>query len=245
MIYCFRLHENLLQPNTKGELDFALSQLGHASPRSSSPPVTSRPPTVTMSNRPFVRTPTLPSPSDVILSGWDILLHTLFHAFLLANCILALAALFSFAPLATFIVFLILMLAFYVSLFLLAWNGRPRSSLLVVALSRLRTPTRIAGPPTSSPPGSPMDEHGSNVFQSSTPSGGPYVYHQPLWRRAISPEEDFTASHSGHRVLEQDDPDEEDEDEDDRQRHMEEELERRDVNIVTVPRRRLWITNPS
>lgn len=197
-----------------------------------------------MSNRPLVRTPTLQSPSNVDLNGWDILLHTLLHSFLLANCILALAALFSRAPIATFIVFLLWMLAFYVSLLLLAWNGYPQTSLLVIAITRLRTPAHVTDAiPTR--PDSPMDEHESNLFHPSTPVNGPYIYHQPLWRRAISPEEDFSTSHGGHRALEQDDPEDDDEDDDDRQRHMEEELERRDVNIVTVPRRRLWITNPS
>jgi hypothetical protein len=136
------------------------------------------------------------------------------------------------------------MLAFYVSLLLLAWNGHPRSSLLVIALTRLRTPAHMANP-TPTQPGSPMDEHGSHLFHPPTPVNGPYIYHQPAWRRAISPEEDFATSHGGHRPLEQDDPEDDDEDDDDHQRHMEEELERRDVNIVTVPRRRLWITNPS
>ncbi|KAF8489109.1 hypothetical protein JB92DRAFT_2756248 [Gautieria morchelliformis] len=227
-----------------GELDYALSQLTHASPRSTSPPVTSRPPTVTMSNRPFVRTPPPQTPSNLDLNVWDILLHTLFHAFLLANCILALVALFTRAPLATFIIFLIWVFGFYLSLLLLAWNGRPRSSLLVTALTRLRTPVHRVEH-TSILPGSPMDEHESNVFHAPSPGGGPYVYHQPLWRRAMSPDDDITTSHGGNHTLEPDEPEDDDDDDDDRQRRMEEELERRDVNIVTVPRRKLWITNPS
>jgi hypothetical protein len=198
-----------------------------------------------MSNRPFVRTPPPETPSNLDLNVWDILLHTLFHAFLLANCILALVALFARAPIATFVIFLIWTFGFYFSLLLLAWNGRPRSSLLVTALTRLRTPAHRAEH-ASILPGSPMDERGSNVFHAPTPGGGPYVYHQPLWRRAMSPEEDITTSHGGNHTLEPDDPDDDDDDDDDdRQRRMEEELERRDVNIVTVPRRKLWITNPS
>lgn len=94
-------------------------------------------------------------------------------------------------------------------------------------------------------PGSPTDERGSHIFHAPTPGGGPYIYHQPPWRRAISPEEDISTSHGGHHTLELDEPEDDDDDDDDRQRRMEEELERRDVNIVTVPRRRLWITNPS
>ena len=41
-----------------------------------------------------------------------------------------------------------------------------------------------------------------------------------------------------------DGPDDE-EDEDTRQQRMEEEMNRRDVSIVTVPKRKLWIANPS
>ncbi|KAF8592581.1 hypothetical protein K439DRAFT_1504033 [Ramaria rubella] len=223
-----------------GELDYALS---HGSPRSASPPVTSRPPTVTMSNRPFVRTPTpQPMPPSLELGGWDILLHTLFHAFLLANSILVLIALFSRAPLAAFVVFLIWILAFYACLLLLAWNGRPRASMLVFVLTRFRPPVHNVLPTS--------DDHGSQLSHTPMPGGSPYVYHQPAWRRAVSPEDDLAARTShlgGPHTLETDDPGDEDDDEndDDRQRRMEEELERRDVHIVTVPRRRLWITNPS
>jgi len=231
-----------------GELDYALSQLGHgASPRSISPPPTSRPPTVTMSNRPFVRTPTPLPISPARLDGWDVALHTLFHLFLLANCIISLVALFSRAPLAAFAVFLVWTLASYIALFLLAWNGRPRRSILVNVVTSFRAPSsHIVTSPTS-PPGSPTDEHGgSPFFHIPTPGGSPYIYHQPPWRRAVSPEEDRATrtSHGGRHTVETDEP-EDDEDDDDRQRHMEEELMRRDVNIVTVPRRKLWITNPS
>lgn len=48
----------------------------------------------------------------------------------------------------------------------------------------------------------------------------------------------------GPRSVETDD-DDDDIDEDTRQRQIEEEMGRREVSIVTVPRRRLWITNPS
>ena len=36
-----------------------------------------------------------------------------------------------------------------------------------------------------------------------------------------------------------------DEDEDTRQRRIEDEMARRDVSIVTVPKRKLWVANPS
>jgi len=41
-----------------------------------------------------------------------------------------------------------------------------------------------------------------------------------------------------------DDPDD-DEDEETRQRRIEGEMNRRDVSIVTVPKRKLWIANPT
>lgn len=93
---------------------------------------------------------------------------------------------------------------------------------------------------------SAMDEGTSPRLNTPTPGGSPYIYHQPRWRRAVSSDEDAAARtpHAGFHPVEADTPDD-DEDEDDRQRHMEEELERRDVNIVTVPRRKLWIANPS
>ena len=65
--------------------------------------------------------------------------------------------------------------------------------------------------------------------------------HTPTAYRATN--DDGTSSHplsaDGHY------DDDEDEDEDVQQRRMEEELDRRDVSIVTVPKRRLWVANPS
>lgn len=71
----------------------------------------------------------------------------------------------------------------------------------------------------------------------SDPRGGPYI-HQPLFRRALSSHEDDILSSENH-------DDDGDDDEHARQRRIEQEMDRRDVSIVTVPKRKLWITNPS
>jgi hypothetical protein len=51
-------------------------------------------------------------------------------------------------------------------------------------------------------------------------------------------------SHGAPLSVEGDDNDD-DLDDDTRQRVIEEEMQRRDVSIVTVPRRKLWIANPT
>lgn len=71
-------------------------------------------------------------------------------------------------------------------------------------------------------------------------NAGPYL-HQPPYRTAATDE--YSHSHAGPRSLEADDDD--DVDEVTRQRMIEEEMDRREVSIVTVPKRRLWVTNPS
>lgn len=196
-----------------------------------------------MSNRPFVRTPIIPSVSDTP-SSRHIILHAFFHILLLANCILALVMLFSGAPIVSFILFLIWTAFFYISLFYLAWNGRPRSSAITIAFHRLRGQPRLSVDPT--PDETPMDDRAeTQMFPHN--GNSPYTYHQPPWRRAVSPDDDLlTRTSHGRPTAETDvDDDDDDEDEPSRQRRMEEELERRDVHIVTVPRKRLWITNPS
>lgn len=166
-----------------------------------------------------------------------VILHSLFHILLLANCVLALVMLFSRAPLVSFILFLIWTAFFYICLFYLAWGGRPRSSALTIAFYRLRGQPHSSVDPTPEEPAT--DDHTeSQLFPSN--GNSPYTYHQPSWRRAVSPD----GSH-GRPTAETDVDDDDDEDEASRQRRMEDELERRDVHIVTVPRKRLWITNPS
>lgn len=72
---------------------------------------------------------------------------------------------------------------------------------------------------------------------------GPYTYHRPPYRLSTHVDE-MSYLHAGPMSVETDGNDD-DVDEDTRQRVIEEEMERRDVSIVTVPRRKLWIANPS
>lgn len=164
------------------------------------------------------------------------IVHILLHVFLLALSIITLIALWRRAPRAAFAVFLAWTIVFYVIMFISSWRGRPNNSLLSSLCYRIRTdphqtPALSASPTPQSMPAD-VDQ-----YPFPTDNRGPYVHHQPAYRVAPS---DY--SH-GPRSVETDD--DIDEDDDARQRQMEEEMSRRDVSIVTVPRRKLWITNPS
>lgn len=184
-----------------------------------------------------------PPPRPTMPPALETALHSLFHALVLALCVLSLQALWTRAPKATFAVFLIWTLAFYVALIALAWLGHPRNSSLTVLLSRLRGDHQyVAAPPanTSTPtPSRPLSRTGTDQYPFPTQIQGPYL-HQPLVRPAH--DDEFSASHGGH-------PDDIEEDSEDdeatRQQRIEDEMGRRDVSIVTVPKRKLWITNPS
>jgi len=129
------------------------------------------------------------------------------------------------------------MLAFYVLLCLCAWYGRPRQSILTVVISRLRAPPSLPSQPTPSPlPLSAIDQ-----YPLPTDGRGPYVHHHPPYRRAGTDEDSTTRG--GPRSAENND-DEDDADEDIRQQRIEDEMARREVSIITVPRKKLWITNP-
>jgi hypothetical protein len=104
-------------------------------------------------------------------------------------------------------------------------RGESRSSVL-------RTPTPI--------PSRPMSMAGTDQYSFPTEPRGPYMHH-PTYR--VAHEDDHSTSHGG--PLSVDTEVESDEDEDTRQRRIEEEMGRREVSIVTVPKRKLWITNPS
>ena len=180
--------------------------------------------------------PVLPAPFEGFV-------HVLFHVFLLALSVLSLVALWQRAPKATFAVFLAWTAIFYVTLFVLAWNGRPRESILSVIFSRLRAePNAFAPVPrVGSPAGSRPLSMNDSVAVPFPSEGRPYTHHQPPYR-ANGFDHDYATSH-GHMSPDVDDDD--DEDEETRQRRIEEELSRRDVSIVTVPKRRLYLLNPN
>ncbi|KAF8175374.1 hypothetical protein BJ912DRAFT_988653 [Pholiota molesta] len=172
-----------------------------------------------------------------------ILLHLLLQISILGMCAVALSALWIRARRYLFVIFLIWILAFYAAMLLLAWHGRPASSLLTATLLRLRgqdlpITSSYSDMRTSNTPRNSVPEPGS-----STPKS-PYVHHRPPFH--TSPQlDDIPYSQSAPLNVGSDDNDDDDIDEDTRQRVIEEEMERRDVSIVTVPRRKLYLTNPS
>jgi len=106
---------------------------------------------------------------------------------------------------------------------------------LSLAIVRLRGEDHLpspAEPPIPQPTPTPL----------SQANFGPYTYHQPPYRRV----EPLSDSERGSRFSRQPQSamsDEEDEDDDDRQRQMEIEMARREVSVITVPKRRLVIAN--
>ncbi|KAI0368139.1 hypothetical protein BV20DRAFT_948921 [Pilatotrama ljubarskyi] len=208
-----------------GELGYGLSPVDRRGQEAWTPGTTPMEVTSTnglMGHQSPVEHPVLPSPFEGFI-------HVLFHALLLALSALALVALWQRGPRAVFGVFLAWTAVFYVILVALAWNGYPRESILSVIFSRLRAEPVAFSPPMAVP------------FPSE--ARGPYQHHQPPYRAALTVEQEYAASHSHCHSPDVDDDDEEDEDT--RQRRIEEELSRRDVSIVTVPKRRLYVLNPN
>lgn len=145
-------------------------------------------------------------------------------------CAVALAELWSRAPRYLFAISLAWILAYYAVMILLAWVQRPAASVLTMLLWRLR-----GNAPSPISLGSPSE---------LLPAGqGPYTHHRPPYRAATHVDES-SYFHTTPLSVETDDNDD-DLDEDTRQRLIEEEMERREVSIITVPRRRLLIANPS
>jgi hypothetical protein len=173
----------------------------------------------------------LPVPRPLPSIG-HVIIRILFHVFLFGLCVVSLMMLWSRAPRAAFAVFLVWTVAFYVILISLAWRGRPSHSVLSIMLYRLRGRHEVAIPKIISTPSSPSPQ------PIPFPSSYPYL-HQPSYHPvSTGPDTGIERTPSPH-------DDDEEEDEDVRQRRIEDEMERRDVSIVTVPKRRLWITNPS
>ncbi|KZT74265.1 hypothetical protein DAEQUDRAFT_660198 [Daedalea quercina L-15889] len=222
-----------------GEVTYPLNELSHRA-EPSTPGTTILDMTSTSGLMPpaWLTTPEMPRPIDSFL-------HVLFHASLLALCVLSLAQLWLRAPRAVFVVFLIGTVLFYLALLALAWSGRPRYSVLTVLLARARGhPTHAACTPGNATPSRPLSATGSEI-PFPTEQRSPYQHYPPYRAASTIPPEEYPASlsHNGHAVNEVNDDDDE-EDEDTRQRRIEEEMNRRDVSIVTVPRRKLFLTNP-
>ncbi|KAG1892464.1 hypothetical protein F4604DRAFT_1888314 [Suillus subluteus] len=222
--------------NAVNELDLVSGQ-GQRNLINSSTPNTAE----MLSTRALMPTPTFPRVTHVLPSLFEICLRVLFHTLVLALCILSLIALWNWADLALFTVFLLWTSIFYICLFTLAWHGRPRRSTLTCLIARFR-----AEPPPAVSPGTPTSRPlsvvGNEQYPFPTDTRGPYLHEPPY--RAARAHDDVSTTIGAPRSVETD-YDEEDLDEETRQRRIEEEMGRREVSIVTVPKRKLWITNPS
>ncbi|KAF8231918.1 hypothetical protein L208DRAFT_1274765 [Tricholoma matsutake] len=204
--------------NAVGELDYVISQVQRAQLSST----TANADTLMTSSMTMAQSPLyFPSASEILF-------RVLLQGSLLGLCVVTLIALWSPSR-AAFAVFLAWTVAFYMAMLTYAWHLRPKTSILAVICSRLfhRPQNQSTSSPT--PP----------LNSQSLP--GPYVHHPPYHTTVTSDE--ASISHGVRRSLETDEPD--DVDEDMRQRAIEDEMGRREVSIITIPKRKLWITNPS
>lgn len=213
----------------QGELDYALTQAHHA--RQSTPGTGDILLAPADDLAPPVPAAKLPTASQICL---DLFMQASF----LGLNILMLIALWTHALKVFFILFLIWTIAFYVLLLFFAWNYRPRVSILSTVFYRLRNPPSTHF--TSERSSAPFPRSPSTPLPMPFHNGGPYLHHPP-YRTAATDE--YSTSHAGPRSAEADEDD--DIDEVTRQRMIEEEMDRREVSIVTVPKRRLWVANPS
>jgi hypothetical protein len=172
----------------------------------------------------------------------EIALRVLMHTLILALCILSLVELWKRASKGIFVAFLVWTVVFYATLFFLSWTGRPRYSTLTTLLYSIRGIGGLTSGHIGTPSASrPISMTGTDQFPFPQEARSPYL-HQPLFHATA--EDDFrSASYAGLRS----EPEEveSEEDEETRQRRIEDEIGRRDVSIVTVPKRKLWVVNPS
>lgn len=193
-----------------------------------------------LSTRALMPAPAFPRTTYELPPPFELSLRIFFHVLVLALCVLSLVALWYRAPMSLFAVFLLWTVIFYISLFALAWQGRPGKSILTTLAARVRGPLPQPAVSPGTPTSRPLSMTGTDQYPFPTETRGPYL-HQPPYR--ATGHDDVSTSQSPRSVETDDDDD--DIDEDTRQRRIEEEMGRREVSIVTVPKRRLWITNPS
>ncbi|TFK75923.1 hypothetical protein BDN72DRAFT_809719 [Pluteus cervinus] len=235
--------------NAVGELDYAISQAHRAqqaaeaeadmtTPARSPPPIS----------------PKKHKRNKIVIT----LLRLVVYWALLGLCIISLLMLWMRASPALFAVFLTWTVVLCITHLILAWRGYIPETTLFLIFSVFRS---------SPPPGMPDDELSQSqplpttatMTTTTTPSPGPQLVethynfptshgpyvNQPPHRTALfSARDDYSGSQTDPRSVDTDDDDNDDDDET-RQMRMEEEMGRRDVSIVTVPKRKLWITNPS
>ena len=178
-------------------------------------------------------------------SPFEVTFRMIFHILLLGLCALCLVQLWYRGPIVAFVVFLVWTMGFYVAFAVLSWYGRPRRSILTVTFSRLRArphPRQSNHPPQ--PDSRPISSATPEPSIPFTPDfRGPYLHSPPF--RAANEEESYDMMSAGRQYEDGEDDPDDGEDEETRQRRIEDEMNRRDVSIVTVPKRKLWIANPS
>ncbi len=203
--------------------------------------VTSTPATTThLSAQGLADPPSAKIQQPLVPPKGEITLHIIMHVLILALCILSLVELWKRAPLAPFAAFLVWTIAFYAFLVIMSWNGRPQHSALTVILGRIQGnyARRMVAPIATPSPSRPISTAGTDQFPFPQEPRSPYL-HQPLFHTVAEDGTSYAALRSETEEIESD------EDEDTRQRRIEDEMARRDVSIVTVPKRKLWVANPS
>lgn len=159
----------------------------------------------------------------------EMVIHAIIQGLLLGLSIVTLINLWLRAPKYGFIIFLVWTVIFYAIIIYFALRHRKGccfpSALCSLQNSPVRNMPAGPNPPTSLAKVNP----------------GPYA-HQPPYRLATVADE-ISSSQDAPRSTETDGQ-EDDIDDDTRQRIIEEEMGRRDVSIITIPRRKLWIANP-
>ena len=224
---------------TQGDLDYALTQITRTSG-----PMTPNTTDVLLNRESMTSARSFPPPPVKYPSPLEAVFHIIFHALLLALCTLCLVQLWRGATLVAFAIFLVWTVGFYIAMVALAWNGRPGASILAVTLSRLRA--------RPSPHNASLPPHpGSRPMSSTTPEpstftqdlASPYLHSPPF--RAIQGDEYYDMMSTGRHHEDGEDDPYDDEDEETRQQRIEGEMSRRDVSIVTVPKRKLWVANPT
>ncbi|KZV76045.1 hypothetical protein PENSPDRAFT_727607 [Peniophora sp. CONT] len=220
------------------DLDYALSQLNHSQRGAPTPGAADASTQALNGNSipPSMQAPSMPPATEILL-------HSALHASLLALTVLSLVAFWQRGQIVAFAIFLALTVVLYGVFIALAWYGRPANSTLTVFLARVRgdggyTPAPATPMPGDSRPLSP-------AVQGS--GSGPYLNSPPFRSAALQEEDGYVASRHDHLSAEAegDEDADTDEDEDSRQRRIEDEMARREVSIVTVPRRKLWVANPT
>ncbi|KAF9534342.1 hypothetical protein CPB83DRAFT_844074 [Crepidotus variabilis] len=159
-------------------------------------------------------------------------LHLFTHMSIIGIAAVTLAALWTTAPRYYFAIFMVWVVTFYLLMLACSWGGRPAPSLLTATVWRIRS---------SPPPPLPIQSSTPDALKSPPPTvAGPYARNRPTHRTATQAEEQ-----SYLQAMSAEDEGDDELDEDTRQRLIEQEMDRRDVSIVTVPRRKLQIANPS